>query len=353
MKKIGFLIALLFSIHIAKGQSLEYAWHGAGSKLDYQLICKQAGQFYISSRIFISNLQTIDLDPTSGTDIYSANGNHAWAITALDINGNYLWTSEIVTDGSAGIFSLIPNPYEPGVIASGYADTAGLDFDPSPLRAGAYGDYATLCYVAFYDPSGAYLGHFEYPYAVNVSTGPGFTINKIASIGTDYLLMTGVVFGKTDLDFSIGVDTVDGGANGLQYMVAMNLRTGQYAWSKPIVGGNQTDFSIRSMDDDADQLSILAEVIGDSIYLDPSDLNHLVDLRDNGYTSLVLYQIDTLGRYVKGGAIEAVHSTIYPYGLSVDELGNTYLLAATYDVDSINFGNNGNPDCHVIDFDHS
>lgn len=139
--------------------------------------------------------ETIDLDPSTGTDTYTSLGNYDGFVTKLDSEGNYIWGKVYGGTGLESVYRLLN---QNGTIYVGGGFGATVDFDPGTGEANLTAGGITDGYVLALNSSGGYINAFSLG-------GTSTEIQKVSDI-TSYngneLLVTGSFAGTTDFNAS-------------------------------------------------------------------------------------------------------------------------------------------------------
>ncbi len=285
-----------------------YSWGNATTDSDSSIAIDGNGEVYVTGQFN----ETVDFDPTAGTDEHTSNGDYDIFVTKIHANGTYDRTftlGGIYGDYSRSLaFDSTNALYITGTFQQ------SIDFDPSggtDVHAAIAGNDAFLTKILS-------DGSYGYTYTWGGATQESST--SLAVDGNNTIYVGGYYGDSVDFDPTSGTDThvSNGGLDG--FLMKFNA-DGSYAYTYTI--GNANDDEVYGITTDSQGAVYLTGWFGDTVDLDPT--GGVDNFTSHGQSDSFLTKIMPDGTY---GYSRAVGGNNYDNGYSVitDSGNNVYMV---------------------------
>jgi hypothetical protein len=280
----------------AYNENGDYQWAirigNTGSESCYGIDTDASGNTYMTG--FFSG--TVDFDPGTGTDNYSATGNADAYLCKLDNAGVYQWAIPL---GGSGFLS--NDGRDLTVDGSGNITLTGrfvgtVDFDPSPNSASLTASGLTSGFLAQYDANGNYQWAFKLS---STTFGSSTLPHGIVTDQVGDIYVCGGLSGTVDFDpgFSIENRTSAGGTD---IFVAKYSQAGNYLWA--INSGGTLGDEALGLSANIDQV-FLTGYFQNSFDVDPG--TNTTTVTSNGGTDMIMSQLINTTLPVEWAGFEA------------------------------------------------
>lgn len=327
-----------------------YVWtkvfQGSGNSLGFQLSADSLGNIYWVG----SFTDTVDFDPSSGTENKTSRGIRDFYIVKLNSSGDFIWVKTLGTT-SDDIWPISDIDAEGNIYLTNYFgnDTLSLDGTTDTLSSSN-----VVGYIVKYDADGNYDWSKNFGETGSYSF-EGVTVDR----NSGYFYLAGYFSNTFDFDFGSGT-TEKTPVGGFDSFLAKYDLDGDLVWVKTF-GGSSSEYA-RGVTASSDDVYIFGSFTSIDADFDPSEAEDIyasegsTDLFVSKYSNEGVYQwTRTVGGtsqdeaswgvtnhkgdvYIGGSFIETVdldpgHSVINAYGadfpnsnaliLALDESGNT------------------------------
>ena len=186
----------------------QWAYTVGGSGIDWGYRCAVDG----SDNVFLTGwfADTVDFDPTAGTDERTSNGDGDNFIVKLDNSGNYAWTVAFGGSEHEQMYD-VATTSSGGVLVVG-AIQETVDFDPSGATALRTSNGGYDAFVA------AYAGDGSFQWAWNYGSAEDDVAQAVGEDTSGNAFVVGTFRGTTDLNPGPGVDVHTARAEGNFHM---------------------------------------------------------------------------------------------------------------------------------------
>ena len=337
-----FLLLLLTTPLIGKGQELEWvkSFGGSSSDYGYSTTIDNDGNSYITGKFS----GTIDFDTGVNTAELTSNGYQDVFVLKLDVNGNYLWAKSFGGEASDTGESIIIDNEGNSYITGFFSGT--VDFDPSANTAELTGNGDFDFFVLKLDANGDYLW---------VKSFGGFGPDRGAFINRDNrgdIYVTGRF--QLTVDFDPSANTAELTSNGNQDIFVLKLdANGNYLWVKSF-GGLESDIGF-SLTHDNQGCSYVTGFFSGTIDFDSS--TNTAELTSNGNQDIFILKLDANGDYLWAKSFGGSDSD-YGFSITTDNQGSSYItgwFSETVDFDpssnTAELISNGERDVFVLKLD--
>ncbi len=336
MRKFALTIAAILVMGSAFGQVWSYDWHGACTRSEADGLY-QRGKFIYIIGGFDNYFQSLDFDPTTGSDSLSSATIHNGFVTKMDTAGNYFWSiplhgqqtylTDIAVDASGNVFVL------------GGCGPTNFDLDPSQNQSVSPNGYSWLSYIAVYDSMGNYLKHLE----CNGNIVNGY---RLAIDDVDNLYLGGSYNRVWDFDVFSGVDTIRPFGLGQSFVTKINPMSETYFWTR-IFGSSDSlgnDY-VQDLEISKSKIAVLGAYTGNAAELNPWGTGFLLTnpCQDSSRFQSYLSMMDTSGNFLNGAGISGKLSEFSPFAVGIANNGETFAVGyASSAFDTVKLNINGN-----------
>ncbi len=265
---------------------------------------------------------TVDFDPTDGTDSHSSNGFYDMYISQYRADGSYGWTQTVGGGDFEQAYTVAVDKNDNVYVVGVFRGT--VDFDPTDGIDSRTSNGGFDIFVSQYQTDGSYgwtqtVGGTENDYGYSLA---------VDDSGNIYV--TGLFRGTVDFDPTSGTDSHSSNGSG-DIFISQYQTDGSYGWTQT-VGGTDFDEGYSIVADNNGNVYIAGDFRG-TVDFDPTDG---IDSRtSNGGFDIFVSQYQTDGSY---GWTQTVGGAGDDYGNSVaiDDSGNIYvtgLFRGTVDFD--------------------
>jgi len=278
----------------------------------------QSDNVYVTGRF----KGTIDLDPGTGMEEFTANGNfHDFFLLKLDDFGDYIWGNSTGGSWHDASSSLITDPSGNVFITGIYSNT--VDFDPSA-------NVHNITAVGYYDIFVQKLdvnGDFMWAKSMGSNEWDAGSSIVLDSIGNVYI--AGVYRGLTDFDPGDSIYNLTPVGESDSYLVKLDS-LGDFIWVKTI--GSSDEDGVNSL-----AIDKFGGLYFMGFYKDQMDFNPGVDtfnLISSGHYDTYIEKLDSNGDFIWVKSIGGV-SEDFGNSMTIDDEGNIY--STGYFEDSVDF----------------
>jgi len=321
LKKFVF-ISLLFISGVSNAQDVEYEWArnngGVGSDNSVGVVTDVSGNVYTGGHF----QGTVDIDPSAGVFMMTAQGNLDFYLIKYDASGNFIWARQF---GNAGTEQLrdIAIDGSGNLFLTGFF-YATVDFDPSPVV------FNVTCtgtgYAAFLlklDNNG------NFGWAKNIAQSDYGNLGvSIACGSTGNLYVAGVFKGLTDMDPGPGTNTVNSTNSAQDIFISKFDNSGNYLWSKQFYS-TSAGFVYSIALDPSENIYTTGIFVGSADF-DPGPATFNLISNDVTWLDAFITKLDANGNFVWARLLTGTLDQ-YAQGIAIDPSGNVtgYFSALT------------------------
>lgn len=255
---------------------------------------------------------TVDFDPGSGINNFTANGNHDAFVQKMNTDGDFLWARSFGGSADEGVSSLATDGAGQVYTAGSFGAT--VDFDPGAGTSSLTATGTADIYVQKMDANGNFLW---------VQSFGGSAVDEISAIATDAagkVFSTGSYQGTADFDPGAGTSNLNANGSSDVFVQAMDAN-GDFLWAKSF-GGNADDFGHALAVDATGNVYTAGSFEGMADF-DPGA--ETMNLEANGSKDVFVQTMDANGNFlwVKsfGGSGDDIANSIKVDGLDVYTAG--------------------------------
>jgi len=286
-------------------------WGGSDNDKGYGVAVDGSGNVYVTG--YFQN--TVDLDPGSGVDTHTSNGDWDVFLSKFDSSGVFEWArtwggSDQFDCGISVVADVSGNVYVTGRFRG------SVDFDPESGVDNHTSNGVEDVFLSKFDSTGAFK------WARTWGAGSGDSGHGVAVDGSGNVYVTGGFSGTVDFDPGSGVDnhTLNGGDD---VFLSKFDPSGAFEWARTW-GGGCGDLGLGVAIDGLSYVYVTG-LFGGTVDFDPGSGvdNHT----SNGYDDVFLSKFDSSGEFkwarTWGGSDE--YNGDKGHGVAVDGSGNVYV----------------------------
>lgn len=300
----------IFLTKINSTATYGYTYTVGGGSIDEpsEIILDSANNIYISGYYY----DTVDFDPTGGTDNHTSNGENDSFLTKINSNATYGYTYTVGglgLDGGSGI----DHDSSDNIYMSGYFTGANIDLDPT---GGTDNHTSNGNRDVFYTKINS---NGIYGYSRTFGGNSADSSSSIVLDSSDNIYITGAFLNTVDFDPTGGTDshTSNGGAD--FYVLKMNSNdTFGFAYT---IGGSSGDYCYKAVIDSHGNIYLVGGYQG-TVNFDPTGGtdNHTAVAFYDAYLVRIEADQSYGGMYNFGGA-----DTDIAYATAVNSSGTFYI----------------------------
>jgi uncharacterized protein (AIM24 family) len=306
-------ILALFSYNKMKAQTFSWAKQIEGTNIkEASSICHHDGNVYVSG-IFQGD---IDLDPGTGTDIHTSNGDFDVFIQKLDSDGSLIWGKTFGGTQIEANYTIATDLFG-NVYVGGHFDGT-VDFDPNAGVANEVAISSNDTYLLKLDSSGNFIW---------VKTFEGGYLYSIAVDNDLSVYLTGDYGGTFDANPDAGVYILDSDSSGgsQSFFITKLNGIGDFVWANTpnYLYTNSSGGSSIALDNNG--FLYTTGHFQDSVDFDPSSGTYF--LGAVGTRGSFIQKMDTAGNFIWAKSIVSdLNNHAFGIDIAIGNNGNVYTL---------------------------
>ena len=266
----------------------------------------------------------IDLDPGSGMEVKTSNGELDVFAVKFDNIGTFVWGYNFGGSGKDKVRNIVVNSSQEVYTTGWFYDT--VDFDPGVNSEEYISNGMSDIFVLKIKPNGEFgwvnkIGGLKNDYPLSMDIGPG-----------ENIYTTGAFYDTVDFDPGTGTDTkISVGVR--DAFVQKTDANGNHIWVSTFGSSGYTDGWVINIDNAGNVYS--SGAFTDTVDFDPGTGNF--NLFSNGFTDIYVQKLNSSGDFVWARAVGGKQHD-YGFSLDVDAYGNVYTGGRFQDTTDFNPG---------------